>query len=231
ENFIKNHIRLQTELTGDSWERKEKWEYPIIALREAVINALIHRDYRDLSETDIAIFDDRIEIWSASKLPKKITVSDLLKPHRSVLRNPTIANLFFLAGEIEKFGTGIKKMIDACNKFRLPIPEFDNSSNAFFVTFRKAKLPEEIMKNLSLTERQKKILEYVLLHRKITNRDYRKLFPSISGETVRLCLNNLVKKGILEKVGTTKGTFYILSPKLFPNYLQISKDIPSKPIE
>ena len=224
ENFIKNHIRLQTELTEESWERKEQWEYPIIALREAVINALIHRDYRDLSETDIAIFDDRIEIWSASKLPEKVTVSDLLKPHRSVLRNPTLANLFFLRGDIEKFGTGIKKMIDACNNFKLPMPDFDNSSNAFCVTFRKAKLPEEILKKLGLNERQKKTLEYVLINKKITNKIYRDLFPNISGETARLDLNDLINKAILRKVGTTKGAYYMLSPNLFPNYFQISKD-------
>lgn len=208
ENFIKNHIRLETVLTEDSWSRKERWEYPIIALREAVINALIHRDYRDLSETDIAIFDDRIEIWSASKLPEKITVSDLLKPHRSVLRNPTIANLFFLAGEIEKFGTGIKKMVDACNEFRLPIPEFDNSSNAFCLTFRKF-VSDVIIDKLGLNKRQQDCVKYLKEKGRITTSEYSKNY-NISIRTAREDIRGLAKSGIIEEVGETNKRYYCL---------------------
>lgn len=211
ENFIKNHIKLKTEITDKSWQRKEEWEYPLIALREAVINALIHRDYRDLSETDIAIFDDRIEIWSASKLPEKISVSDLFKPHRSVLRNPTLANLFFLAGEIEKFGTGIKKIINACQDHNIPNPEFDNSSNAFCVIFRKSILYKIISKH-NFNTRQIKCITYLVEKKEVTTSHYSQMF-NIAIRTARSDIKELVRTGILEEMGETNKRFYRLRRK------------------
>jgi ATP-dependent DNA helicase RecG len=161
-----------------------------------------------MTETDIAIFDDRIEIWSASKLPERITVSDLLKPHVSVLRNPTLANLFFLTGDIEKFGTGIKKMIDACRDFKMPPPDFDSSSNAFCVTFRKF-ISDMNLDKLDLNARQRDCIEHLKEKGRMTASEYSLRF-NVSARTSRRDISSLVKLGIVEEVGEANKRYYSL---------------------
>ena len=92
--FIKEHIKLHAKIV--EMERAEKWEYPIEAIREAVTNALCHRDYQISSNVQVRIFDDRIEVWGCGPLPKPLTIEDLKKKHDSVLRNPLIGRNFFL---------------------------------------------------------------------------------------------------------------------------------------
>ena len=92
--FVKEHIQLHAEIKGT--ERIERWEYPIEAIREAVTNALCHRNYKISSNVQIRIFDDRIEIWGCGSLPEPLTIEDLKKKHDSVLRNPLIGRCFFL---------------------------------------------------------------------------------------------------------------------------------------
>ena len=77
-------------------ERVETWEYPIDAIREAVTNAICHRDYEEYANVQVRIFDDRVEIWGCGSLPEPLTVDDLKHSHRSILRNPLIGKCLFL---------------------------------------------------------------------------------------------------------------------------------------
>jgi len=118
---------------------RREWEYywPLQALREAVANAIAHRDYRIPSDIDVLLFDDRLEIWSPGGLPEGITVKKLNKPHKSFQRNPLIARLLYLVGYAESFGTGIQKMNQMLEAANLPLPEYRDDDGDFIVIFRK----------------------------------------------------------------------------------------------
>jgi ATP-dependent DNA helicase RecG len=106
--------------------RIEKWQYPLPALREILLNILVHRNYMG-AHTQIAVYDDNISFWNDGGLPVGWTIEDLLKRHDSMPRNPIIANACFLGGYIDAWGRGIEKIIEACKKEGLPAPEFDDS--------------------------------------------------------------------------------------------------------
>jgi ATP-dependent DNA helicase RecG len=98
--FIRRHISMAAEVKG--LERKERWEYPLEALREAVANALCHREYGDPGNVQVHIFDDRLEVWNPGLLPSELSLEALRHMHRSVPRNRLIAHAFFLIKFIEQ---------------------------------------------------------------------------------------------------------------------------------
>jgi|Deesub1362B_J571_1020462.scaffolds.fasta_scaffold00997_4 ATP-dependent DNA helicase RecG len=206
-DFIRKHISVSFVMTGEP-QREEVWEYPLEALREAVINAVCHRDYTIPASVEIRIYDDRLVVWSPGGLPYGITIEDLYKPHSSVLRNKGIAGVFYDMGLIEQWGSGIDKMRKACLSASLPEPEFEER-RGFWVIFRKDIYTEEYLRSLGLNERQIKAVMYVKEKGRITNREYREL-SGLSDEGARLDLNELVAKGILQVRGKGRGVHYVL---------------------
>ena len=208
--FITRHISVKYEFTGEP-RRKEIWEYPLEALREAVINAIVHRDYTIPANVQVEIYDDRIEIWSPGKLPPGISIEDLYREeHRSVIRNKLIAQVFYDIGYIEKYGTGTVKIIELCKAHELPMPEFKEVSGGFAVIFRKDIYTEEYLRNLRLNDRQIRAVMYVKEKGKITNKEYQTL-NGVSERTATRDLSKLVSLNIFEQIGSTgKGTFYLL---------------------
>jgi len=163
QRFISSHLRIAGKVARDFGLRSDTPEYPLDALREATVNAIIHRDYYDPSGfTEIAIYDDRIEIWNNGLLPAGISFSDLLKPHRSILRNPLIAKAFFLNGAIESWGRGTLKILELCQKAGLPEPEYSENSGG--VEVKLLKPVEKRAVPQTLTETQQKILAYFESH-------------------------------------------------------------------
>jgi len=157
--FVKEHIKLHTKIVGI--ERVEEWEYPIEAIREAVTNAICHRDYEISSNIQVRIFDDRIEIWGCDPLPKPLTIEDLKKKHDSVLRNHLIGKCFFLIKYIEQWETGTNRIIRECLEHGLTEPLFEEISESLVVTFRKSKLTEEYLDKIGLNKRQKLVMGYL----------------------------------------------------------------------
>ena len=204
--FVKEHIKLHAKIKGS--ERIEEWEYPIEAIREAISNAICHRNYEISSNVQIRIFDDRIEVWGCGPLPRPLTIEDLVKKHDSVLRNPLIGKCFFLIKYIEQWGTGTNRIIKECLSHGLPEPLFEEFSGSLVVTFR-GKITEEYLAGLGLNERQIKAIKYVNEKGKITNREFRAMFPDISAETVRLDLNEIARKKVLTKKGKKRGVYYV----------------------
>ena len=190
-------------------QRREIWEYPLDALREALINALIHRDYTISADIQIKIHGDRLEIWNAGELPSPLKPEDLRGPHSSVLRNPLIAQAFYFAGLIERWGTGTTRITELCRQQGLPEPEFRNHQGGFLVTFAKDPYTPGRLQAIGLNERQIKAVLYVKEHGRITNREYREL-TAISDEGARLDLKRLVEKGILEVRGKGRSAHYVL---------------------
>jgi len=204
--FVKEHIKLHAEIKGT--EREEKWEYPIEAIREAITNAICHRNYETASNVQIRIFDDRIEIWGCGLLPEPLTPEDLKREHKSILRNPQIGKCFFLIKFIEQWGTGTNRMIEQCLGHGLPEPLFEEVVGDFVVTFRRYNITEEILNELN--KRQRKAIEYLLTQKRITNKEYRELNSNISDRTALNDLNELVDKGIIVAKGEKRYRYYIL---------------------
>lgn len=202
--FIKEHIKLHAKVVGT--ERIETWEYPIEAIREAITNAICHRDYKNPGNVQIRIFDDRIEIWGCGPLPKPLTPEMLRKKHKSVLRNSLIGRCFFLIKYIEEWGTGTNRMIEWCKRCKLPEPLFEHISGDFVVTFRKYHITEEAMEDLPI--RQRKIAEYIREHKKISRKECMELLD-VSKDTAVRELSDLQKKGLLKRIGKGKNICYV----------------------
>ena len=207
--FVTRHISVRYEFEGKP-KRKEIWEYPLEALREAVINAIVHRDYTVPSNVQIEIYDDRIEIWNPGRLLPGITIDDLYKKeHKSVIRNNLIAQMFYDIGYIEKYGSGTIKIIDFCKRQGIPSPEFKEVFGGFSVIFRKNVYTEEYLRTLDLNERQIKAVMFVKEKNKITNREYRQM-TGLSDEGSRKDLNDIVKKKVLRIKGKGRSISYVL---------------------
>ncbi len=191
-------------------ERKEQPEYPVSAVREALVNAVAHRDYRLRGRRiEVRMFSDRLEITSPGGLPGFITVDNMVDEHFS--RNPRIVSGLYQWGYIEELGLGVDLMIDEMVRAGHPPPRFKDSPYSFSVTLYNA-LEREPQPEWAgrVSERQAKALAYVEKTGRITNREYRELCPGLSPETLRLDLAELVDRGYLLKVGAKKGTYYIL---------------------
>jgi ATP-dependent DNA helicase RecG len=211
EEAIKYFINVRYEIKD--FQRDEIWDYPLAAIREAMINALIHRDYfRWGVQTQIKIFDDYIWFYNIGGLPKGITLEQLKKPHSSVPRNPLIVHIFYLAGFIEEVGSGTGRMIEEMKKAGLPEPELKEEMGGFSVYLRKDPYTEELLRSLGLNERQIKAVMYVKGKGKITNKEYQEL-NEVSNKTAYLELAGLVEKGVFTIEGMGKKTFYKVMKK------------------
>jgi ATP-dependent DNA helicase RecG len=119
--------------------REDRLPVPPNALREILLNAVMHRDYSQPgSYVAVAVFDDRIEIWSTGRLLPEVTVESLSGPHRSKLRNPLIAEAFHRTGAVEIWGRGTNRVIDECKEYGIEPPTFEEVTGALVVTFRAA---------------------------------------------------------------------------------------------
>ncbi|MCS7061230.1 MAG: ATP-binding protein [Anaerolineae bacterium] len=199
-------------------EREEVLEYPEFAVREALVNAVCHRDYRLRGRRiEIRKFADRLEIISPGGLAGYITLDNIVEEHFS--RNPRIVQGLFQWGYIEELGLGIDRMIEEMTAAGHPMPRFNATPYSFTVVLsnhreRRASQPASsslhVTPNVAVTERQARALHYVREHGRITNRDYQTICPDVSPETLRSDLSDLVEKGILMRIGEKKGTYYIL---------------------
>lgn len=210
-DFIRKNTNVRFVITGKP-ERDEIWDYPLESLREAVVNAVCHRDYADNSEIQLKIYDNRLTIWNPGGLPFGMTINELYNPnHSSKLRNKLIGQTFYDIELIEKYGSGIGRIISACKKAGLPIPVFEERFGGFLVIFNKDIYTEEYLMKLGFNERQIKAVMYVKEKGGIANKEYQQLLPNISRVTATRDLTKLVGKGIFEVVGNGKrGLHYIL---------------------
>jgi ATP-dependent DNA helicase RecG len=192
-------------------QRQEETEYPSAAVREALVNAVAHRDYRITGRSiEIRMYTDRMEITSPGGLPAHITVDNLIEEHYS--RNPRLVNGLYQWGYIEELGLGIDRMVEDMVKAGHPPPSFDAKSHRFTVTLYNTRDATRATQSweTSMNERQMKALEWVQRNGSITNSDYRTLCPHVGPETLRLDLADMVARSILLKIGDKRGTRYIL---------------------
>jgi ATP-dependent DNA helicase RecG len=206
--IINEEMRVEAIVTG--LRREERPEYPRFAVREALVNAVCHRDYR-LSgrRVEIRMYEDRLEVISPGGLPGYITLDNIVEEHFS--RNPRLVAGLFQWGYIEELGLGIDRMIEEMLEFGHAAPNFEAKPYSFTVRLFNTLERTPITRWPSnMNERQMRAMTFLEQYGRITNRDYRQLCPDANPETLRLDLVDLVDKGLLLKIGDKKGTYYIL---------------------
>jgi len=201
--YLQSHIRYE------DIHRRDILEYPYEALREAIINALIHRDYRGSSQIQIRVYPDKLVIMNEGELPPEVPVESLRTTHLSKPRNQLLAGIFYYAGFIEAWGRGTLKIIEKCTEQGLPEPEFSEEHGVMSVIFYKDIYEVEYLKNIGLNERQCAAVEYIKKNKKITNKEYQKL-NGVSNKTAYLELTGMADKNIVKIEGGGRMVFYSL---------------------
>jgi ATP-dependent DNA helicase RecG len=213
--FVKKHINKNVIITGEP-QHEERWEYPIDAIREIVINAVIHRDYRCSSDTVIKVFDNKIEFYNPGGLPPGYSVRTLLSGNYvSAPRNKKIADMFKEADIIEKYGSGIKRIIDAFKKAGLRQPVFEEIGEGFRVTVSLDKVASggknaPVNAPVKLSIIQDKIFSMIHQDKTVT-------IDEMAGKTgkdrstIRRNVTALKKIGILGRIGSDKKGVWIIT--------------------
>ncbi|MFZ1756112.1 MAG: ATP-binding protein [Caldilineaceae bacterium] len=218
EAFVVGNMRRDMRIAGIV--REEVNEYPVAVVREAIVNAVAHRDYSIRGEgIRLLMFSDRLEVYSPGRLPGHVTLENLLDERYS--RNEAIVAVLSDLGYIERLGYGIDRMIAAMAGLGLPDPEFVETAAGFQVTLRaagdslatphpqQAAAPPPAAFSL-LNERQERALAFLQQQGRITNSDYQQLVPDVSAETIRRDLADLVEQNLLIRIGSKRATYYIL---------------------
>lgn len=189
--------------------RIEKSEYPTPALREIILNALVHRNYLG-APIQIRVYDNKINFWNTGTLPQGLTFEALKGFHASEPRNVLLADVCFKGGFIDSWGRGTLKIYDACRDAELPEPEIKEFQGGFLVTLFKDNLTKEQLIKIGLNERQLKAVVFIQDKGKITNKDYQ-LLNDCSRNTASNDLADLVQKKILVPSDVKgAGAFYQL---------------------
>ena len=213
--FVDRHTRRFEAVTG--LRREALPEYPRAALREAVVNALAHRDYGlDGATVDVTVWDDRIEVRSPGPLPGHITVDNMRAEHYS--RNPRIMRVLKTIGLVEEYGEGIDRMYREMESRLMEPPIFEATSSSVTVTLRNRFLVDvddqvwlTLLGQDDLTADERRTLVAVRRNGAVTPRELRRILPDADA---RALLAGAVAKGLLARAGRRGGSRYVLSEEI-----------------
>lgn len=209
-DFVLSVLRRGVGTRTESNRAPVSYEIPREVISEAVVNAVVHRDYASAATVQVAVFADRIEIWNPGRLTPPLTPEGLRHPHHSITHNPRIAETLFLAGYIEKFGTGTLMMIRRLREQALPEPDFAQREGVFIVTLWRDALTDRVLAGLDLNERQRKAVAHLKVVGRITSGEYQTL-TGAPPRTATRDLDDLADKQLLRKAGKVgRGTHYVL---------------------
>ena len=210
-DFVLSKLNRSIGTRAESSQAPVRYEIPPDVIREAIVNAIAHRDYTSLGAVQVSVFADRVEVWNPGVLPPPLTPESLRHPHGSQARNPRICEVLFLARYIEKYGTGTLMMIRESLEHDLPEPDFVMRGGEFTITLWRDWLTPEVLAGYNLNDRQMKVINYLKMHERITNSLYQIEF-SVSKRTASLAFAELAAIGLIEKAGSTgKGVYYQLA--------------------
>ncbi len=209
--FLQRHLPVAGRIQAGLFERVDEPLFPVAALREALVNAICHRDYSHPGGgISLAIYDDRLEIWSDGTLPFGLRVEDLKQDHLSRPRNPLVAGVFYRRGLFEQWGRGTQKIVELCVKAGHPEPEFIEQAGAVGVRFLPSSYIAPNRVAHDLTSRQRQILQ-ILSGDKFPLRDIMKRLTSPpASATVRDDLYHLKRMGLIELKGRGRGAIWVL---------------------
>jgi len=203
--FLNRYNRVHAEVKGLT--RIDTRDYPEEALREALLNALVHREYSFSGSTLISVFDDRIEFVSIGGLAPRITLDDIMLGI-SLSRNENLANIFYRLGLIEAYGTGIPKMMRSYAGYTMQ-PIIETSDNAFKITLpnQNSDIVLSTAKTSEMTEREKNAIALLDTKDFIVRKDVEDAL-SISQGTATRMIREMLGKGLLKVIGHGKNTRY-----------------------
>jgi ATP-dependent DNA helicase RecG len=216
--FLTRHLPVAGRIETGLFERVDEPLFPPIALREALVNAFCHRDYAQAGgAVSVAIYDDRLEIWSSGELPAGMKVEDLKREHLSRPRNPLIAEVFYRRGLVERWGRGTQKIVELCLRAGHPEPEFLEVAGAVGVRFLPSGYVAPLRVAHDLTDRQRRILQAVAGTRECQFASIRaQIEPTVADRTLRDDLLHLKRLGLIDSRGHGRGAVWFLAaaPKL-----------------
>ena len=215
ELFVADNLSWQAKIDG--WQREEKLAYPTSMLREAIVNAIAHRDYRIVgNQVLLLMFSDRIEVHSPGRLPGHVTLENIA--HERYSRNEAIMQVLCDMGFVERLGHGIDRILSAAQEWELPPPQFKETDAGFVVTLYARPLSVDpvnrivsVGKRPLMTQNQRvdKMMAFIKANGQITNREYQELCPGISAESLRRDFVEMIEQGMILRVGDRRGTYYI----------------------
>lgn len=187
---------LKAQITYKGVQRKETFPVPVGALREAVLNAIVHKDYSSGIPVQISVYEDKLIIWNEGELPENWTVAKLKVKHPSRPYNPDIANAFFRSGLIESWGRGTIKIFNEAKVAKTPVPIFRYEDNGFYVIF-----------NFVEVKVEQQVLDLIKDNSKITIAQMGEGLD-IPVRTMNRILNDLKDKKIIKRSGSKKEGFW-----------------------
>ena len=217
ETYVKEHINWQADIVD--FKRVETPEVPMKAVREAIVNSLCHRDFDNPALNELAIYRNRIEIYNPGQFPYDYSPEDFISgEEKSIPRNPLIADVFYFTKDIERWGSGLKRIISECKGAGVKVT-FGKIKSGFVVTFYRpikekrirvtripGRVPEKVTVKVpeKVTENQRKILELIPKNKYVTVTELAK-FVEISERKIKENISKLKNKGLLRRVGPDKG--------------------------
>ena len=218
QDFLKRHIPISSRFDPNQYERIDESALPLLAIREAIINAICHRDYSKKSgDISIIIFNDYLEIHNVGHLYGGLTVEQLSQRHPSRRRNERIAQIFFARGLIDRWGGGTRRIFRLCAEQELPTPIFAEDCDGFLVKFifkepigsQKNVVQEKIA--IELTLRQRQLLDILTDHRRLTFKQIIGFLKNPSSErTIRNDLSELRKKELIVSEGFGRAAIWYI---------------------
>ena len=209
-NDVNDYLNIYNRISSDikGLERIDTRDYPEYALRESILNAVIHRDYNYSGSILVSLYDNHFEITSLGGLVKGLKIDDLYSGV-SQTRNKNLVNVFFRLNYVESFGTGIKRIVQSYEGFSQK-PIILSTENTFKVTLYNVNYKEnENSKLPSNLSQEEKIIEYLRINNKINRIIVEKLLD-ISSTRAKSIIKNMINNNIIKTIGSGKNTYYVL---------------------
>lgn len=220
-SFVMSHIDARVGERDKSAEVDVNFELPLKSVTESIVNSICHRDYTSNGSVQVMLFPNRLEVWNPGRLPFGITTAQLSLPHTSIPANPVLANPLYLAGYIERLGTGTSDMVDECVALGLKAPEFIQDSNFRAILWRE-NAPSSVENALSsekyapsstenapssddntlssgikLNKKQKMVLGYCAVYARTSNEIFAHLGITNQSRAREKYINQLILAGLL----------------------------------
>jgi ATP-dependent DNA helicase RecG len=210
--FLQRHLPVAGRIEPGLFERIDEPLFPLVALREALVNAICHREYTHAGGAiSLAIYDDRLEVWSDGTLPFGLQVEDLKRDHPSRPRNPLIADVFYRRGLVERWGCGTQRIVELCVRAGHPEPEFVEQAGAVGVRFLPSGYIAPYRVAHDLTGRQREILHLLAQKAAMALRDIRSAMKNPPADrTLQEDLAHLKRIGLIDASGRGRGAAYRL---------------------
>lgn len=202
---------MRAKIRYEGVQRIERYFVPEEALREALLNAICHKQYQSGIPIQISVYEDRLYVANVGSLPENWTIENLMEKHASVPYNPNIASVFYLAGFIESWGRGVEKICDALKADNLPMPEYTVHPGDIMIKFtgpedRIVRVTDKVTNGVTdnVTDRERQLLKFIIEDPGYTMLQLAEKM-TVSRKTVAGYLKSLKEKGIIKRVGTTRS--------------------------